>query len=68
MSSIHLFRESGYTPILADVILSIMMFNPTFNNISVLSYPSVLVVEDPEVTDQFYPMMLYRVRLAVSRI
>ena len=42
----------------------VMVFNATFNNISVISWRSVLLVEETGVTDKLYHIMLYEAHLS----
>jgi hypothetical protein len=53
------------------MMLSVIVFNSTFNNMSVISWQSFLLLEETEVpcrrslTNLFYHIMLHRVDLAI---
>ena len=45
-----------------------MVFNATFNNISVISWRSVLLMEETEHPEKTTYIMLYRVHLAMNEV
>jgi hypothetical protein len=71
-----MFNITNYTCMVYWV--RVMVFNATFNNISVILWWSVLLMEKPEysektcdlsqLTDKLYHIMLYCVHFAMSRI
>jgi len=57
------FYHGNMSMVYINLVLGLMVFNATFNNISAISWRSVLLVEEttdlPQVTDKFYHIMLY---------
>ena len=54
------------------LVVGVMVFNATFNNISAISWRSVLLVEEtrenlPHVTDKLYLIIMYRVHFPMSQ-
>ena len=65
------YNHTDNTKWLVCLFVCLMVFNATFNNISVISWRSVFLVGKPEypekTTGELYHIMLYRVHLTWAR-